>query len=266
MPREDDRPILVIEDDPDHRRLIELGFEMAGLRCVLCPDGDAALAWLDGNTPRAIVSDWRLPGVHGPPLFDALRALTSAPLVLLSAYETGDRLPPSTVSAHLRKPFDMQALVDTVIRLSGGCAPAVDRPLRILLVEDNPADADLVREALADGTVPHVLDVLGDGEAIIERLHGDTPTAEPDLVLLDLNLPRLDGFEVLDRLRDDPRTRSLPVVMLTTSDDPHDVDEAYRRRVNAFVNKPFEIDRFIETVQDVAIYWDRVVVLSCRAG
>lgn len=261
-----DRPVLVIEDDPDHRRLIELGLEMAGLRCALCPDGDAALAWLATHTPRIIVSDWRLPGVHGQPLLDAIRRHTTAPIVLLSAYETGDRLQPDTVSAQVKKPFDMQALVDTVMRLSGTSPSSSPAPLRILLVEDNPADVDLVREALAAGTVPHVLDVLDDGEAIVERLlRGDAAPIVPDLVLLDLNLPRLDGFAVLDRLKGDPRTRGLPVVMLTTSDDPRDVDEAYRRRANAFVSKPFEIDRFIEVVQDVAAYWTTVVNPGCRA-
>ncbi len=270
-PADIERPLLIIEDDADHRRLLQESLELVGFRCVVHADGKSALAWLTDHQPHIVVSDWRLPGLHGRPLFEALRQHTTAPIVLLSAYETGARLAPGTVAAHMRKPFELDALVDTLERLSGRVesapAPApTRRPLRILLAEDNPADVELVREALQSGPVPHVLEAVTDGAAAIDRLHHQPDRPLPHLVLLDLNLPRLDGFEVLDALKQHPDTLHIPVVMLTTSDDQHDVDEAYRRRVNCFVTKPFEIDQFINAVQVLATYWADVVKMPAPAS
>lgn len=266
-------PILIVEDDPLHRELLRAGLDAAGFTYHLCADGQSALDWLADHAPSVVVSDWRLPGVHGVELLDGMRRLTDAPIVLLSAYPTDGRGAPGVVAAHMRKPFDMAALVETLERLAGRPAqppralPAADRALRVLLVEDNPADADLVAEALEaldDGEAQPVLEVVADGESALAHMRETTVESRPDVVLLDLNLPRLDGFSVLDALKSDPATRQVPVVMLTTSDDPHDIDEAYRRQVNCFVSKPFEIDHFIEVVQALVVYWSRIVSLPTR--
>lgn len=131
----------------------------------------------------------------------------------------------------------------------------------ILLVEDNPDDVELTRLAFVEAGEPHRLHVVSDGAEAVDYLlargrHADRdPAALPALVLLDLNLPRLDGHEVLQAIRADAMTRCLPVVVLTTSVEPSDVERAYARGANSYIQKPVEFDRFVEVVRQVGRYW-----------
>ena len=131
----------------------------------------------------------------------------------------------------------------------------------ILLVEDNPDDVELTRLAFAEAGAPHRLHVLSDGAEAVDYLlrrgrHAAREAADlPALVLLDLNLPRLDGREVLQAIRADDTTRCLPVVVLTTSAEPGDVDKAYALGANSYIQKPVEFDRFVEVVRQVGRYW-----------
>ena len=131
----------------------------------------------------------------------------------------------------------------------------------ILLVEDNPDDVELTRLAFAEAGAPHRLHVLSDGAEAVDYLlrrgrHAARDAADlPALVLLDLNLPRLDGREVLQAIRADDATRCLPVVVLTTSAEPGDVDKAYALGANSYIQKPVEFDRFVEVVRQVGRYW-----------
>jgi CheY-like chemotaxis protein len=132
----------------------------------------------------------------------------------------------------------------------------------LLVVEDDPGDVLLTREALADTTAPLDVHVVGDGEAAVDFLrreggHGAAP--RPDLVLLDLNLPRLDGREVLARIKSDPVLRSIPVVILTTSKSAEDVRRSYELHANAYVTKPAELDRFLAVVRQVGDFFLTVV-------
>ena len=125
----------------------------------------------------------------------------------------------------------------------------------ILLVEDNPDDAELTRIAFAEAGVDYRLHVVGDGVQALAYLRGCAPADLPSLVLLDLNLPKLNGREVLEAIRAEPTTRSLPVVVLTTSAEPFDVDTVYELGANSYIQKPVEFERFVEVVRQIGLYW-----------
>ncbi len=131
----------------------------------------------------------------------------------------------------------------------------------ILLVEDNPDDVELTRIAFAEAKVANNLVVVNDGAEALDYLfargaHADrNPGDLPSIVLLDLNLPKLDGREVLQAIRADPRTQSLPVVVLTTSTEPFDVEASYALGVNSYIQKPVDFERFVWAVKQVGLYW-----------
>jgi CheY-like chemotaxis protein len=128
----------------------------------------------------------------------------------------------------------------------------------VLLVEDNPGDVRLVREVLADAPEAIQLRVAPDGESALTMLRGGS---HPDLVLLDLNLPRTGGLEVLTELKGDPALRRVPVVVLTSSAAEHDVLGAYDRHANCFVTKPLRLDDFVDAVRAIAGFWLHAAVL-----
>ena len=125
----------------------------------------------------------------------------------------------------------------------------------ILLVEDNPDDAELTRIAFAEAGGEYDLRVVADGAAAVAYLQRCTPAELPALVLLDLNLPKLNGREVLQAIRAEPATRSLPVVVLTTSAEPFDVDAVYNLGANSYIQKPVEVERFVDAVRQIGLYW-----------
>lgn len=137
----------------------------------------------------------------------------------------------------------------------------------VLLVEDDPGDVLMTREAFEDNKLRNRLSVVSDGVSALEFLrkegeHVDAPT--PDLVLLDLNLPRMDGREVLQALKADANLRSIPVVVLTTSEAEEDVVRSYSLHANAYVTKPVDFDRFIEVVRQIDEFFVEVVRLPGR--
>jgi CheY-like chemotaxis protein len=139
-----------------------------------------------------------------------------------------------------------------------------NRPISILLVEDNPADIRLTREALREGKVANELQVARDGvEAmdLLARRGKFSDAVRPDLILLDLNLPRKDGREVLAELKADETLRRIPVVVLTTSQAEADIVESYDLHANCYISKPGDLDRFIEVVRYVDQFWLGVVAL-----
>ena len=131
----------------------------------------------------------------------------------------------------------------------------------ILLVEDNPDDAELTRIAFEEAGSPHRLQLVRDGVEALDFLFlrgvhaGRQPADLPAMVLLDLNLPRLDGREVLQALRAEPATRTLPVIVLTTSAEPFDIDEVYALGANSYIQKPVEFERFVDAVRQIDAYW-----------
>ena len=137
-------------------------------------------------------------------------------------------------------------------------------PLRILLVEDNPGDVRLMKEALRESAVPTRLDVVEDGEEAIEYLRGNgrfESPSRPDLIFLDLNLPKKDGREVLAEIKKDLMLRRIPVVVLTTSEAEKDIYRAYDLHANCYVKKPVDLDRFLSVVRACEEFWLHVVRL-----
>jgi len=138
------------------------------------------------------------------------------------------------------------------------------KPIEILMVEDNPADVRLTREAFRDASVLNNMNVTVDGEDAMSFLkregrYKDSP--RPDLILLDLNLPKKDGREVLEEIKEDQDLRRIPVVVFTTSDDEKDVSRAYNLHANAYIKKPVDLDQFIRIVAVVEDFWLSVVKL-----
>ena len=137
----------------------------------------------------------------------------------------------------------------------------------VLLVEDDPGDVLMTREAFEDNKVANRLAVVSDGVSAMEYLRKEGPYADaptPDLVLLDLNLPRMDGREVLQALKEDDDLRRIPVVVLTTSESEEDVLRSYALHANAYVTKPVDFDRFIDVVRQIDEFFVSVVRLPGR--
>ncbi len=138
------------------------------------------------------------------------------------------------------------------------------RPIEILLVEDNPGDVRLTQEALGEAKVRNNLAVARDGVEALSYLRREDPfqdATRPDLVLLDLNLPRKDGREVLAEIKADPNLRRLPVVVLTTSSAEKDVLESYNLYANCYITKPVDLDQFVGIVSSIEDFWLTIVKL-----
>ena len=130
------------------------------------------------------------------------------------------------------------------------------REREILLVEDNPADANLVREAMGRIEHPAHLTCSGDGESAAAYLHSQSDaSARPDLIILDLNLPKKDGRSLLAEVKSDPKLRTIPVVVFTTSQREQDISRSYELGANCYVNKPIELAHFFATVQGIVDFW-----------
>ena len=136
-------------------------------------------------------------------------------------------------------------------------------PVEILLIEDNPGDIRLTQEAFREGKIENRLTTVGDGEAAMELLRSRVSTGEPKpgLILLDLNLPRKDGRQVLAEIKEDPALRLIPVIVLTSSAAERDIVESYERHVNAYVTKPIDIDEFLAAIRALEGFWLTVVRL-----
>ncbi|MDP8957424.1 MAG: response regulator [Actinomycetota bacterium] len=137
-------------------------------------------------------------------------------------------------------------------------------PIEILLVEDNAGDVQLTREALADGKVLNNLHVVEDGEQAIDFLRGEgqfSDALRPDLVLLDLNLPRKDGREVLAEIKEDVDLRRIPVVVLTSSKAEEDIARSYDLHANCYISKPVRLDGFLTVLQEIEGFWLSLVKL-----
>ncbi len=142
------------------------------------------------------------------------------------------------------------------------------RPAEFLLVEDNPGDVRLTREALKECKLRNNLSVVGDGVEALAFLRREGQYAnvpKPDVILLDLNLPRMGGREVLAEIKADPLLKRIPVVVITSSEAEQDVVASYDLHVNCYVNKPVDLDQFIKVVRSIGTFWLTIVKLPGEA-
>ncbi|MBC7925893.1 MAG: response regulator [Bryobacteraceae bacterium] len=138
------------------------------------------------------------------------------------------------------------------------------RPVEVLLVEDNPGDVRLTQEALKDGKVTVNLTVASDGVEAIELLKRKGPFSgktRPDLILLDLNLPRKNGREVLEEIKADEDLKRIPVIIMTTSKAEQDIYKAYNLNANCYITKPVDLDEFLNVVRSIENFWLTIVTL-----
>ena len=138
------------------------------------------------------------------------------------------------------------------------------KPIDILLIEDNPADVRLTLEAFKEGKVNNTLHVVGNGEDAIaflkqEGKYNNAP--RPDIILLDLNLPKKDGREVLEEIKSEPLLKRIPVIILTTSKAEEDILRTYNLHANCYINKPVDVDEFITIAKSIENYWLAIVKL-----
>jgi chemotaxis family two-component system response regulator Rcp1 len=144
------------------------------------------------------------------------------------------------------------------------CAAQLVQPIEILLVEDNPGDVDLTREALEGGKIKNMLHVVSNGEeamAFLRHKGKHTHAPRPDLVLLDLNLPRMDGREVLAQIKSDDDLKRIPVVVLTSSKAEEDILKVYNLHANCYITKPMDLLQFLKVVHVIEDFWFTIVKL-----
>jgi two-component system, chemotaxis family, response regulator Rcp1 len=143
------------------------------------------------------------------------------------------------------------------------------KPIDILLIEDNPGDIRLTKEALKEGKVLNNLSVVTDGvEAIdfLRKLNKYKDAVTPDLILLDLNLPKKDGREVLKEIKEDLQLKQIPVVVLTTSKEEQDIIKSYNLYANCYITKPVDLDNFIKVIESIENFWLTIVKLPTNNG
>nr|WP_319374781.1 response regulator [uncultured Methanobacterium sp.] len=140
------------------------------------------------------------------------------------------------------------------------------KSVEVLLVEDNPGDVRLIQEVFKEAKIKNVLHVARDGEEAMKmlRLEGENPTRIPDLILLDLNLPKKDGRAVLKEIKKDDKLKCIPVVVLTSSIRDEDLIETYKNNANCYIAKPVDLDQLIKVVQNIGEFWLDIVKLPPR--
>lgn len=141
-------------------------------------------------------------------------------------------------------------------------------PIEVLLIEDSPGDVRLTREAFRDAKMAVQLHVVPDGVEAMSFLNHDGPHAKasrPDLILLDLNLPRMDGREVLAQIKEDERLKAIPVVVLTTSVSQEDIQRTYHLHANCYLTKPVDLNEFLRVVKSIDEFWLTLVKLPKQA-
>lgn len=152
---------------------------------------------------------------------------------------------------------------------SPGMPVKVARTLTLLLVEDSPGDVRLTREALRDSPVPLRLEVVSNGEDALNFLYRRGQFANsprPDLILLDMNLPRVSGRQVLETIKQDPELLVIPVLVMTTSRNPQDILAAYRLQANSFIQKPVDLGQFLDVMKAIENFWLRLAVFPTLAA
>ena len=138
------------------------------------------------------------------------------------------------------------------------------RAIRILMAEDSPSDAELARQAFKNGKLLNELTIVKDGVEALAYLRKEgeyQDVQSPDVILLDLNMPKKDGSEVLEEIKKDPNLRTIPVVILTTSEDEHDILRSYELQASSFITKPVEFEKFLDVAKGIRQFYFNIVTL-----
>lgn len=139
-----------------------------------------------------------------------------------------------------------------------------ERAIKILMAEDSPSDAELARQAFKNGKLLNELTIVKDGVEAIAYLRKEgeyKDVQRPDVILLDLNMPKKDGREVLEEIKKDPNLRTIPVVILTTSEDEHDILRSYELQASSFITKPVEFEKFLDVAKGIRQFYFNIVTL-----
>ena len=139
-------------------------------------------------------------------------------------------------------------------------------PIKVLIVEDNPGDVELAKEALRGTSLDLALHTAANGEEALRALRSEEAAARTDLVLLDLNMPKKSGHEVLEEMKADPNLRLVPVVVFTSSDAREDIERAYEQHANCYITKPGDLDELMKVVKAIEAFWLTVVRLPRRSA
>lgn len=132
-------------------------------------------------------------------------------------------------------------------------------PIEILLIEDNPGDIELVRAGFEEARVANHIQVISDGQQALDFFEQDNGL--PDIILLDINLPKVDGLEILEKIRSTEHCKDIPVVMLTSSEDDADINKSYAEKANSYITKPVGFDEFLDVIKSIEDFWLTVVKL-----
>jgi CheY-like chemotaxis protein len=280
MSREKDgKRVLVVDDEPrvltSIEDLLEDEFEV-----LTTTDAQEALRLLEEQEVSVILSDQRMPGLSGDQFLSRAKEVSEAARVLITGYADLDAVTRAVndaqIYACMAKPWDPAELKTVVQRAAEHYEAAHGPPLTmkargrqapVLMVDDDPEDALLVKEAWKVTRFVNELRTLENGEELMDYLRrrgaysnpADSP--RPGLILLDLNMPRKNGFEALQEIKADPGLRHIPVVVLTSSHDEPDVLRVYDLGASGFISKPVTFDAFAETMKVLVRYWFEIVEL-----
>jgi two-component system response regulator len=193
--------------------------------------------------------------VEAWPSYGFVAVFTAEPAAFAQPCLRRRTLPGSAASPTVRRTCSLGSATSVTCSPEGNERALALEPKTILLVEDNADDEQLTLRAMRQSDIPNIIRVARDGAEALEKLFGTSLERLPDLVLLDLKLPKVNGLEVLQKIRANELTKTLPVVVLTSSDEERDIVESYELGANSYIRKPVDFDQFIDAVRQLGLYW-----------
>ncbi len=273
------RHVLIVDDHASNRFILRELLETLEWDCTEAGNGVEGLAEVQKKVPDLILTDYEMPEMNGLEFLGHLKKSPSTrdiPVIMITAHSTsGIQARALSLGAEtvLPKPFEFELLFKAIGKAvvakpsQQDVAVAAVRKLEILLVEDNEGDVRLTREALKDVNVQAHLSVVNDGEeaiAFLRRQGFHSSASRPDLMLLDLNLPKKNGHDVLAEVKNDQELQSIPVVVLSSSSLDEDISKAHELYANCYVTKPTDLNEFWIVIKNIVEFWLTVAKTPIR--